>query len=54
MTGSRPFRDRHGERVHQHLGVSAFSRHTVVAQESLVPLPDALRLDVAALFGARC
>lgn len=51
ITGRRPFADAAGAALHQHLGVSAFSRQTVVAAESVVPLPDSVPLDVAALFG---
>ncbi|HWV88027.1 MAG TPA: zinc-binding dehydrogenase [Capillimicrobium sp.] len=50
LTGGRPFRDADGE-LHQHLGLSAFSRHTVVAQESLIGLPDDVPLVEAALLG---
>jgi alcohol dehydrogenase len=51
LTGSRPFRDAGGALLHQHLGLSAFSRMTVAAQESLVVLPEAMPLDHAALLG---
>jgi alcohol dehydrogenase len=51
LSGHRPFRDRDGETLHQHLGLSAFSRHTVVAENSLLPLPDEMPLDLAALLG---
>jgi len=37
--------------LHHHLGVSAFSRWTVAAQESLVRVPNGVPLKVAALFG---
>ncbi|MCO8269102.1 alcohol dehydrogenase catalytic domain-containing protein [Actinoplanes sp. TRM 88003] len=50
LRGSRPFR-RAGEEVHQHLGVSAFARQTVVSRESLVKVDKDLPLDVAVLFG---
>ena len=37
--------------VRHHLGVSAFSRYTVAAQESLVKIDPAMPIDKAALFG---
>src|SRR6478672_10664354 len=40
-----------GSRVLHHLGVSAFSRYTVAAQESLVRIDPTLPLGQAALFG---
>jgi alcohol dehydrogenase len=50
LDGSCHFRS--GERtLHHHLGVSAFSRFTVAAQESLVRLDDGVPPEVAALFG---
>lgn len=51
VTGSRPFRDASGAELHHHLGVSAFSGLTVVSPRSLVPVPDEVPLDVAAVFG---
>jgi alcohol dehydrogenase len=50
LTGGRPFSDGDGE-LHQHLGLSAFAQQTVVAQESLVALPDDVPLAEAALLG---
>ena len=41
----------HGGPVNHHLGVSAFSEHAVVAQESCVRIPAALPFDQAAVFG---
>jgi alcohol dehydrogenase len=48
--GGRPFTDGDGE-LHQHLGLSAFAQQTVVAQESLIGLPDDVPLVEAALLG---
>lgn len=42
---------RDDQRLHHHLGVSAFSRYTVAAQESLVKLEADVPPEVAALFG---
>jgi alcohol dehydrogenase len=41
----------HGGPVNHHLGVSAFSEHAVVAQESCVRIPAELPFDQAAVFG---
>lgn len=50
LDGSCHFRS--GDRtVHHHMGVSAFSRFTVVAQESLVRVDADVAPEVAALFG---
>lgn len=50
LSGNR--RLRHGgSPVHHHLGVSAFARHAVMAQESLVKMPLDLAFDEAAVFG---
>jgi alcohol dehydrogenase len=51
LTGGRPFSDADGGELHQHLGLSAFAQQTVVAQESLVALPDDIPLATAALLG---
>lgn len=51
VTGRRPFTDASGAALHHHLGVSAFSELTVVSPRSLVPVPDEVPLDVAAVFG---
>jgi alcohol dehydrogenase len=51
LGGGRPFRDAAGAPLHQHLGLSAFSEHTVVAEQSLIRLPDGTSLETAALFG---
>ncbi|MFW5468548.1 alcohol dehydrogenase catalytic domain-containing protein [Knoellia sp. CPCC 206435] len=51
VTGRRPFRDASGSELHHHLGVSAFSELTVVSPLSLVPVPDAVPLETAAVFG---
>jgi alcohol dehydrogenase len=50
LDGSCHFR-RGDQRLHHHLGVSAFSRYTVAAQESLVKLEADVPPEVAALFG---
>lgn len=42
---------RGGERIHHHLGVSAFARHAVIARESAVVVPRDVPLQTAALFG---
>ena len=51
VTGRRPFRDASGSELHHHLGVSAFSELTVVSPLSLVPVPEAVPLETAAVFG---
>lgn len=51
VTGRRPFRDASGAELHHHLGVSAFSEVTVVSPRSLVPVPDDVPLELAAVFG---
>lgn len=43
--------DSSGQPVHHQLGVSAFSEHAVLAQESLVPIPDDIPFAVASMFG---
>jgi Zn-dependent alcohol dehydrogenase len=42
---------RDGADVHHHLGVSAFATHAVVSATSVVPVPDDVPADVAALLG---
>lgn len=51
LSGARRFTDTQGQTCHHHLGVSAFSQLTVVAQESLVKIEPSLPLTIAALFG---
>ncbi|MCZ7574584.1 MAG: alcohol dehydrogenase catalytic domain-containing protein [Ardenticatenaceae bacterium] len=51
LSGKRHFRDSAGRELHYHLGISAFSHYTVVAQESLVRIPSEVPLEKAALFG---
>lgn len=51
LTGGRPFSDAAGGALNQHLGLSAFAPQTVVAQESLLALPDDVPLAEAALLG---
>ncbi|MFE7329535.1 zinc-binding dehydrogenase [Streptomyces sp. NPDC057565] len=43
--------DAFGNRVHHQLGVSAFSEHAVLAQESVVPIPKDIPFTVASMFG---
>ncbi|MEV5986910.1 zinc-binding dehydrogenase [Streptomyces sp. NPDC052051] len=43
--------DASGAPVHHQLGVSAFSEHAVLAQESVVPIPKDIPFTVASLFG---
>lgn len=42
---------RHGERIHHHLGVSAFADHVVVDRASVVAVPDDVPADIAAVLG---
>jgi alcohol dehydrogenase len=51
LSGSRRFSQPGHAALNHHLGVSAFSRFTVAAQESLVKIDPSLPLDIAALFG---
>lgn len=51
LSGARRFMNRRGEPLHHHLGVSAFSRYTVAARESLIPIAVEVPLEKAALFG---
>lgn len=51
LSGARRFTNHHHQICHHHLGVSAFTQFTVVAQESLVKIDPAIPLDKAALFG---
>lgn len=51
LSGKRHFRDLEGRELHYHLGVSAFSNYTVVAQESLVKIDPSIPLEKAAIFG---
>lgn len=51
LNGGQRFKNGRGETLYHHLGVSAFSRYTVVAQESLVKIDPVLPLHLAALFG---
>ncbi|WP_299467151.1 zinc-dependent alcohol dehydrogenase family protein [uncultured Gimesia sp.] len=51
LSGRRPFRNMSELEINHHLGVSAFSEHTVVAQESLIKIDSQLPLSTAALFG---
>lgn len=43
--------DASGAPVHHQLGVSAFSEHAVLAQESVVPIPKDIPFTVASMFG---
>jgi alcohol dehydrogenase len=51
LSGARRFKNALGAPLHHHLGVSAFSQFTVVAQESLVKIDSSFPLEKAALFG---
>ncbi len=51
LRGARRLRTQAGGTLHHHLGVSAFSRFTVVAQESAILIPEDAPLEEAALFG---
>lgn len=51
LSGARRFSNAHGQACNHHLGVSAFTRYTVAAQESLVKIDPTLPLEKAALFG---
>ncbi|HXG24003.1 MAG TPA: alcohol dehydrogenase catalytic domain-containing protein, partial [Chthonomonadales bacterium] len=51
LCGARRFKNAKGATLHHHLGVSAFSQFTVVAQESLVKIDPSFPLEKAALFG---
>jgi alcohol dehydrogenase len=51
LAGHRHFKDAAGQELNHHLGVSAFSRYTVAAQESLVKIEPNVPLEKAALFG---
>ncbi|MFB2584447.1 alcohol dehydrogenase catalytic domain-containing protein [Herbiconiux liukaitaii] len=42
---------REGEPVNHHLGISGFATHAVVSTHSVVPIPDDLPADVAAVLG---
>ncbi|MFB7496429.1 zinc-binding dehydrogenase [Streptomyces sp. NPDC056161] len=51
LHGSSLLTDASGAPVHHQLGVSAFSEHAVVAQESVVPIPEDIPFTVASMFG---
>ena len=51
LSGARRFTNAQGQVCNHHLGVCAFTQHTVVAQESLVKIDPTVPLDRAALFG---
>ncbi|HWQ13860.1 MAG TPA: zinc-dependent alcohol dehydrogenase family protein [Roseiflexaceae bacterium] len=51
LSGARRWRDAAGRTLNHHLGVSGFARHTVAAQESLIPIDPDFPLEQAALFG---
>lgn len=51
LSGQRHFRNMSDLELNHHLGVSAFSELTVVAQESLIKIDSQLPLNTAALFG---
>jgi alcohol dehydrogenase len=49
LGGARRFFWR-GQPVNHHVGISGFSQYTVAAQQSLIPIPDAVPAEIAALF----
>jgi alcohol dehydrogenase len=51
LHGPPVLRDRSGQVIHHHVGVSGFARHAVVARESAVVVPGDVPLPTAALFG---
>ncbi|MGA8112184.1 MAG: zinc-dependent alcohol dehydrogenase family protein [Actinocatenispora sp.] len=51
LSGGRPFSRPDGQRLSQHLGVSAFAEYTVVSVASVVRVPDEIPAETAALFG---
>ncbi len=51
LGGTRHFKNRAGQDLNHHLGVSAFTQYTIAAQESLVKIDPRLPLSQAALFG---
>ena len=51
LSGARHFTDADAQVCNHHLGVSAFSQFSVVAQESLVKIDPSFPLPLAALFG---
>ena len=51
LHGGSALTGRDGKPIHHHLGISAFSRHAVVARESAVVIPGDVPLQTAALFG---
>jgi alcohol dehydrogenase len=51
LSGATRFRTLDGRRLSHFIGVSSFSRYTVVAQESLVKIDNVVPLDKAALLG---
>ncbi|WP_368074308.1 alcohol dehydrogenase catalytic domain-containing protein [Arthrobacter sp. 24S4-2] len=51
LHGEAVLRSRTGERIHHHLGVSAFSEFAVVARESVIVVGKDVPFDTAAMFG---
>jgi len=51
LSGAFRLQDGGGDRLHHHLGVSAFADHAVVAAESAIAIPPDLPFALAALFG---
>jgi alcohol dehydrogenase len=49
--GIRRFHGLNGEAMYHHLGVSAFSEYTVVAEGSITPIDRSIPLEEAAVFG---
>jgi alcohol dehydrogenase len=51
LGGERRWGELGGERLHHHLGVSAFAERIVVSERSAVRVPEGLPFEIAALFG---
>jgi Zn-dependent alcohol dehydrogenase len=51
LHGPSLLRDRDGQMLHHHMGVSGFAHRAVVARESAVVVPSDVPLPIAALFG---
>jgi Zn-dependent alcohol dehydrogenase len=51
LHGPSLLRDRNGQSIHHHMGVSGFAQLAVVARESAVVVPPDVPLPIAALFG---
>ncbi|MFN4218014.1 MAG: zinc-dependent alcohol dehydrogenase family protein [Candidatus Bipolaricaulia bacterium] len=51
LSGQRRFKNANNQELHHHLGVSAFARYTVAAQESLIKIDEKLPLEKVVVFG---